>query len=147
MHKYQRNRVFSNSFGGHKEFWKKPGFWPHIKTKETGFLAIASAVTKNSGKNPVSGHASKPKKPGFSQFFGGHKEFWKKPGFWPHLKTKETGFLAIASAVTKNFRKNPVSGHASKPKKPGFSQFFGGGTIFSEKTRFLPIIPNLKSKI
>ncbi|HAT13167.1 MAG TPA: hypothetical protein DCS91_05970 [Microcoleaceae bacterium UBA11344] len=65
MHQNQRNRVFSNSFGCHEEFWKKPGFWPRLKTKETGFLAISSAVTKNFRKNPVSGHASKPKKPGF----------------------------------------------------------------------------------
>jgi len=48
---------------------KKPGFWPRINTKETGFFAISSGVTKNSrekpgfspprdilGKNPVSRH-------------------------------------------------------------------------------------------
>jgi hypothetical protein len=53
-------------------------------TKETGFFAVLSTVTKYSRKNPVSEHP---------------------------FPTQETGFFGVLSTVTKYSRKNPVSDH------------------------------------
>ncbi|WP_341733939.1 hypothetical protein, partial [Microcoleus sp. EPA2] len=88
---------------------------------ETGFLPKSPTVINDSGKNPVSRHPAhprlghKPKKPGFSQFFGCinileknpvsrptpnlrnrvfaqitdcNQRFWKKPGFSPPRTSK-----------------------------------------------------------
>jgi hypothetical protein len=62
--------------------------------------------------------------PGFTQFLATHT-------------TEETGFFAVFRWCIDILGKNPVSGHASQLKKPGFPQFFGGVSTFSEKTRFL----------
>jgi len=99
-------------------FRKKPGFWPRIQP-------------------------NKLKKPGFSQFFGGGTIFSEKTRFLAthhNSRNSRNRVFRSFSVVERYFRKKPGFWPRIQPnklKKPGFLQFFGGGTIFSEKTRFL----------
>ncbi|NJS09707.1 MAG: hypothetical protein HC789_04605 [Microcoleus sp. CSU_2_2] len=45
--------------------------------------------------------------------------------------TKETGFFRESARRNEYFQRNPVSGHSSQSKKPGFSEFVYCHEVFS----------------
>ncbi|TAG88316.1 MAG: hypothetical protein EAZ18_22630 [Oscillatoriales cyanobacterium] len=69
---------------------KKPGFWPHLRI-----------TTKNSRKNPVSGHPRLLKETGFLAASTHHnQEFSKKPGFWPFAPPQKPRILEKTRFLT-----------------------------------------------
>jgi hypothetical protein len=51
----QRNRVFIQITDYDEVFSQKPGFWPRITIKETGFFEVFRLCNDIFVKNPVSG--------------------------------------------------------------------------------------------